>query len=202
MGKRRPSAIRWEPGIWRAALLFGACLIFSLILFRGKLSVPKESIFQKNHGGPDGPLPDEHLLTEKALRRSERVELPASKQAAIAVSGGMCKLGFEPGSIACCGHRGACNVAPENTLPAFQTAVELGANCLEMDVHMTADNGLVVMHERTMREKYSGGPKLPTTEKGFKRALAGWGFGELWGAQFQRRHLAAQPVWKPLGVAS
>ncbi|GAQ85966.1 hypothetical protein KFL_002630100 [Klebsormidium nitens] len=194
MGKRGPSpgTIRWEHGIWRAILLLGACLFFGLIFIRRTLSHSEKDTFQKIHDGPSSPLPDGGFLTEQVLGRSESVELPVSKGASVTVSGGTCQLGLELGSIACCGHRGARIMAPENTLAAFRAAIELGANCLEMDVHMTADDGLVVMHERTMREKYYSSAKLPVAKKGVKRALTGWDSGGRWGAQSQRRHPTAQ----------
>jgi glycerophosphoryl diester phosphodiesterase len=44
-------------------------------------------------------------------------------------------------------HRGARRVAPENTLEAFRTALTLGADGVELDVHRTSDAGLVVHHD-------------------------------------------------------
>ncbi len=44
-------------------------------------------------------------------------------------------------------HRGASAVVPENTLEAFHAALEVGAPYLEMDVHMSADGHVVVIHD-------------------------------------------------------
>ncbi len=44
-------------------------------------------------------------------------------------------------------HRGASNLAPENTLAAFRTAKALGADGIEMDVQMTRDKHLVIAHD-------------------------------------------------------
>lgn len=44
-------------------------------------------------------------------------------------------------------HRGANREAPENTLAAFRRAVELGADGVELDVHRTRDDRLVVRHD-------------------------------------------------------
>jgi glycerophosphoryl diester phosphodiesterase len=43
------------------------------------------------------------------------------------------------------GHRGARGLAPENTLPAFERALEIGVTTLELDIGVTAD-GIVVIH--------------------------------------------------------
>lgn len=45
-------------------------------------------------------------------------------------------------------HRGASCELPENTLPAFERAVELGADYVELDVHAAPDGSLVVCHDR------------------------------------------------------
>lgn len=44
-------------------------------------------------------------------------------------------------------HRGASSTHPENTLPAFEAAVALGAPAVELDVRLTADGVPVVMHD-------------------------------------------------------
>ncbi len=44
-------------------------------------------------------------------------------------------------------HRGASGYAPENTLEAFHLAVELGADGVELDVHLTKDGELLVAHD-------------------------------------------------------
>lgn len=44
-------------------------------------------------------------------------------------------------------HRGASSTHPENTLPAFEAAIALGAPVVELDVRLTADGVPVVMHD-------------------------------------------------------
>jgi glycerophosphoryl diester phosphodiesterase len=44
-------------------------------------------------------------------------------------------------------HRGASAELPENTLPAFERAIELGADFVELDVHARRDGSLVVTHD-------------------------------------------------------
>jgi glycerophosphoryl diester phosphodiesterase len=46
------------------------------------------------------------------------------------------------------GHRGAPNLAAENTIPSYEVAISLGANAIELDVCLTADDVLVVWHDR------------------------------------------------------
>ncbi|MFD1363681.1 glycerophosphodiester phosphodiesterase [Lentibacillus salinarum] len=44
-------------------------------------------------------------------------------------------------------HRGSLTEAPENTLPAFQKAIDHGAKAIELDVQLSKDNRLVVSHD-------------------------------------------------------
>jgi len=44
-------------------------------------------------------------------------------------------------------HRGASNIAPENTLKAFKKAIELGADYIEFDVHQSKDGEIVIIHD-------------------------------------------------------
>lgn len=53
-------------------------------------------------------------------------------------------------------HRGASAYAPENTAPAFRKAIELGADGVEFDVHLTADNRPVVMHSFDISKTSNG----------------------------------------------
>src|SRR5918911_1481417 len=53
-------------------------------------------------------------------------------------------------------HRGASALAPENTIEAFRLAVEAGAGGLELDVHMTRDGHIVVIHDATVDRTTSG----------------------------------------------
>ena len=53
-------------------------------------------------------------------------------------------------------HRGAKRVAPEDTLPAFAKAIELGADGIELDVQCSQDGVLVVMHNFTVDETTNG----------------------------------------------
>ena len=63
------------------------------------------------------------------------------------------------------GHRGCRGLMPENTLPAFLKAVELGVNTLEMDVVISADGLIVVSHEPWMSYKICSHPDGRPVEK-------------------------------------
>ena len=56
------------------------------------------------------------------------------------------------------GHRGARGLAPENTLAAFETALRVGVSTLELDLAMTADDVLVVSHDRRLNPDHTRGP--------------------------------------------
>lgn len=53
-------------------------------------------------------------------------------------------------------HRGASSYAPENTLPAFALAASQGADGIELDVHLTRDGQLVVIHDETLERTTNG----------------------------------------------
>jgi glycerophosphoryl diester phosphodiesterase len=48
------------------------------------------------------------------------------------------------------GHRGARGLAPENTLAAFRTAMDIGVSTLELDLAMTRDGHLVIAHDQRL----------------------------------------------------
>ncbi|MDT0558281.1 glycerophosphodiester phosphodiesterase family protein [Ichthyenterobacterium sp. W332] len=57
------------------------------------------------------------------------------------------------------GHRGCRGLLPENSLPAFKKAIELGVHTLELDVAVTNDNQVIVSHEPFMSRTIC---KMPT----------------------------------------
>ncbi len=74
-------------------------------------------------------------------------------------------------------HRGAAAERPENTLVSFERAVEIGVDALEMDVHLTRDDQLIVAHDDT-------GMRMAATPVAWssidlvdaQRLDVGWGF--------------------------
>ncbi len=61
------------------------------------------------------------------------------------------------------GHRGASNIAPENTLKAFKKAIDLGANFIEFDLQEASDGNLVITHDKDIQRI--------TGKKGFIKAM-------------------------------
>lgn len=59
-----------------------------------------------------------------------------------------------------CAHRGAMSTHPENTLPALQEAVRLGAHMIEFDIQLTKDGALVLMHDATVDRTTNGKGKV------------------------------------------
>ncbi len=59
-----------------------------------------------------------------------------------------------------CAHRGAMSTHPENTLPAFEEALRLGAHMIEFDVQLTKDGALVLMHDTTVDRTTDGTGKV------------------------------------------
>jgi glycerophosphoryl diester phosphodiesterase len=74
-------------------------------------------------------------------------------------------------------HRGASAERPENTLVAFQRAVEIGVDSLELDVHLARDGVFVVAHDDTAT-RMCGSPLAwsDIDAADAARLDAGWGF--------------------------
>ena len=72
-------------------------------------------------------------------------------------------------------HRGGGGLWPENTLYAFERAVEIGADVIETEVHSTADNTLVFIHDETVDRTTNGtGPVNSLSLKELKKIDAGY----------------------------
>lgn len=71
-------------------------------------------------------------------------------------------------------HRGSSGRAPENTLAAFEMALEQGSDMIECDVRLTKDEEVVVFHDRTLDRTTNGkGPVEERTLEDLKRLDAG-----------------------------
>src|SRR5215510_6182218 len=68
-------------------------------------------------------------------------------------------------------HRGGAALAPENTIAAFDNGLALGADGLELDVHLSRDAHVVVHHDRTLdRTTALSGPIAARTADELARA--------------------------------
>jgi glycerophosphoryl diester phosphodiesterase len=74
-------------------------------------------------------------------------------------------------------HRGGARLRPENTIPAFDHGLALGADGLEFDVHLSRDGIVVVHHDPTLDRTTSGnGPVAALTADELGRLDAGYWF--------------------------
>ena len=74
-------------------------------------------------------------------------------------------------------HRGAAADAPENTMPAYQLAVDMGADAIEVDDHLSADGKLALIHDETLdRTTDLSGTVATMTMAQIRRADAGYRF--------------------------
>jgi glycerophosphoryl diester phosphodiesterase len=81
-------------------------------------------------------------------------------------------------------HRGASVAAPENTMAAFEKAAELGADGIELDLHVSRDGELVVIHDDTLDRTTDGrGPVHQHSLGELMRLDAGRWFGERFAGQ-------------------
>jgi glycerophosphoryl diester phosphodiesterase len=62
----------------------------------------------------------------------------------------------ERGRVWVVGHRGAMGYCPENTLASFERALELGADWIELDVHLSRDGVPIVIHDETLERTTNG----------------------------------------------
>jgi glycerophosphoryl diester phosphodiesterase len=85
-------------------------------------------------------------------------------------------------------HRGGRDLWPENTLYAFEGAVALGVDVLEMDLHSTKDGVIVVMHDKTVDRTTDGeGPIQDFTWDELRLLDAGYHWSEDDGQTFPYR---------------
>lgn len=77
------------------------------------------------------------------------------------------------------GHRGAASEAPENTLASIEKALTYGVDRVEVDVQMTKDGQIILMHDRTLNRTTSGkGAVKNLTLAEIKELDAGAWFGQ------------------------
>ena len=65
--------------------------------------------------------------------------------------------------IAIQGHRGARGIRPENTIAAFEYALDHGITTLELDLHMTSDGHLIIYHDDVINQNLCKSPSIPSS---------------------------------------
>lgn len=84
--------------------------------------------------------------------------------------------------VAIIAHRGSSMAAPENTLAAVEQAIEDGADYVEIDVRLTADDEVVLFHDRSLA-RLTGDPRR--LNELTREELAGFDVGSWFGDAFQ-----------------
>jgi glycerophosphoryl diester phosphodiesterase len=75
-------------------------------------------------------------------------------------------------------HRGFSGAAPENTLAAFRKAIDIGSDMIELDIHLSKDGKIVVIHDESLEKTTNGkGKVVDYTLEELKKLDAGSRFG-------------------------
>ncbi len=93
-------------------------------------------------------------------------------------------------------HRGGAGLAPENTLAAFQNAVEVDADYFELDVMISVDDSLMIMHDATVDRTTDGTGTVASMTYAELRALDA---GSWFGAEFAGEQVPT--LWESLMIA-
>lgn len=94
-------------------------------------------------------------------------------------------IGSKDDPIYLTAHRGVCSIAPENSLPAYKKAVELGYYTAECDIRLTKDNKWVLLHNGTIDSLFceKGRPDDFTFDEirsfSYKRGANFWAYDDL-----------------------
>lgn len=84
----------------------------------------------------------------------------------------------DAGDIWVIAHRGASKSAPENTLSAFQMAMDQGSDMIELDIRLSQDGQIVVFHDKTLKRTTNGEGRVDAlTFAELQRLDAGSWFG-------------------------
>ena len=86
------------------------------------------------------------------------------------------------------GHRGARAMRPENTIPAFEYAIRVGADVLELDLAVTRDDVLVVSHDPLLNPEICKGPRASVPIRTLTlKELRQWDCGALRNPHFPKQ---------------
>lgn len=117
-------------------------------------------------------LPADGSAADTASDEPPPVERPSTIQEFMA-------LRATQGRTGVIAHRGFSGIAPENTLVAIQKGIDVGADMVEIDVGLTRDRHVVVLHDETLDRTTDGTGKLSDRDLDYVRGLdAGTWFSE------------------------
>jgi glycerophosphoryl diester phosphodiesterase len=85
-------------------------------------------------------------------------------------------------------HRGASSIAPENTLTAFSKAIDLGVSCIEVDIRLSKDDSVMVIHDETLDRTTNGSGKVSDfSYQNLKNLSAG--YASKFGSEFNHEQI-------------
>ena len=135
--------------------------VFISVLFYRRLQANQEELGESAGGFVDGIAPP--VLEDKKAKFRSRLFIPAMAAIVLVISlaGSWLVTTFAgPDQVAelllndypeVTSHRGYSAVAPENTLPAFQAAIDSGSQYAELDVQQTSDGVVVLTHDTNLK---------------------------------------------------
>src|SRR5690242_12109722 len=92
-------------------------------------------------------------------------------------------------------HRGASAYAPENTMSAFDLAMDMGAGFIETDLQLSRDARLVAIHDETLDRTTNGkGPVSAMTVEELRQLDAGASFSQAAPASTQKKSFAGECI--------
>ncbi len=151
-----PETIFWLVATAGVALVISHVILgfTEMALVSGYAFLAEELWFRATGAKP--VLPSTELVEKSSHQRSgRRIMLAAAVVVVGALSAGAAFALIETAEFRrdtlVIAHRGASQGAPENTLAAFQQAIDEGADAIELDVQQTADGEIVVIHDKDVK---------------------------------------------------
>lgn len=123
----------------------------SVALARHFVEIPQSHEFDIR--GEDGAA--KHVIRSRTDGETVEVVVDPIAARVLSITRGGERTYAWPGVVAV-GHRGNVKDAPENTVAAFNRAIALGADLIEMDVRQTRDGHLVIMHDQSVARTTDG----------------------------------------------
>lgn len=92
------------------------------------------------------------------------------------------------------GHKGARSIYPENSILAFDYAMSIGVDVLEMDLNMTKDKNIIIYHDKNINtELCKNGPSLPIKDMTLSE-IKNYTCGEIQNIDFKEQHTSNEKI--------